>query len=163
MLDRVSLARISVAAALVAHVACNGRLPHPPYAAHPTSALGEVPFPPPPARVEEVPPRPTDDAVWLDGEWNWRGRAWSWLPGRWVRAPAESVYCPWTAVRDAAGRLFYAPGTWRNAKGEPIDDPAALARGRAASGVVFNARGEVERTGRTLDPDRARPRADGGT
>jgi hypothetical protein len=138
-------------------------LPHPPYAGQPTSALAEAPFPPPPARVEEIPPRPVDDAVWIDGEWQWRGRRWSWNPGRWVVAPAGSVYSPWTSVRGADGAFYYAPGAWRNAKGEPIANPPALALARASSGVVFDAEGEVEKTGRTVDADRMRARTDGGT
>ena len=63
--------RTRCALALAALVACSARLPHPPYAEQPTSALESVGYPPPPARVEIVPSRPSPRAVWVDGEWAW--------------------------------------------------------------------------------------------
>src|SRR5689334_3320659 len=60
---------------------CSSSLPHPTYTPQPQSALVEVAFPPPPARPEIVPDKPSDDAVWIDGEWAWRGRRWAWRSG----------------------------------------------------------------------------------
>ena len=58
----------------------------------PTSALARVPYPPPPARVESVPPRPSTKATWIDGEWTWRGKRWLWVRGRWVEPPKGAVF-----------------------------------------------------------------------
>jgi hypothetical protein len=156
------------AIAAIGVVACGTDLPHPPYAPQPTSALTEIAFPPPPARVEAVPARPTKvaahgDVVWLDGEWTWRTRRWSWKPGRWIVPPEGATYSPWTAVRGDDGALFYAPGAWRNARGEAVTEPAAIATAKAASGVIFSAEGEVERTGRTVSGGHGAPKADGGS
>jgi hypothetical protein len=113
-----------IAAGVIAFVACgHARLPRPPYVGHPTSALVEVPYPPPPSRVEFVPPQPQDGAVWIDGEWTWRGRRWAWRSGRWVTVPAGATFSPWTSVRNGDGTLYFAPGTWRNAKGEDMRAP----------------------------------------
>jgi hypothetical protein len=147
-------------------VACGNRVPHPPYAPHPTSDLVEVDFPPPPARVEGVPPRPRDDAVWIDGEWTWRGRRWAWNPGRWVAPPEGSVFSPWTSVIRDDGVVFFAPGTWRSvATNEPIDPPSSLGAANPSPGIVFEPGGDIQRTGPTIDPDRQRRRTtrDGGS
>ncbi len=141
-----------LACATVAVLHCgHARLPRPPYVGHPTSALVEVPYPPPPSRVEFVPEPPQDGAVWLDGEWTWRGRRWAWRSGRWVTVPAGASFAPWTSVRNGDGTLYFAPGTWRNAKGEEVKSPKALARGGATPGAVVDPEGDVEPTGRNLD------------
>jgi hypothetical protein len=94
-----------------------------------------------------VPDKPADDAVWIDGEWTWRRRRWAWRPGRWVIPPPGGAFSPWTTVRREDGTLFFAAGTWRNAKGEPLEAPRPLALGGTVSGVVVDPSGEIERTG----------------
>jgi hypothetical protein len=138
-------------------VACAGRFPRPPYSPQPTSALTELTVAPPPARVEAVPPRPTSTAVWLDGEWTWKRGRWAWLPGRWIEPPEGETFSPWAVVRGLDGRLWMAPGTWRDAKGKPIDGPVALSYGIVDSGQVVNAGGSIEPTGRTLKATSAKP------
>lgn len=125
--------RFRFMAALGVVVACSSRLPHPPYAKHPTSALVAVGFPPPPAKFEFVPEQPSSDAVWIDGEWGWRGKRWRWKWGRWVVAPKGATFSPWTQVRDQDGNLFFASGTWRDAEGHDIAEPPTLARGRISA------------------------------
>jgi hypothetical protein len=120
---------------------CTAKLPHPAYVAQPTTALAEVDLAPPPARVELIPDRPAGDAakgaVWIDGEWSWRGRKWSWKSGRWVVPPMGAAYSPWTSVRGTKGEFFYAPGTWRDGKGVTVTEPPALAvAAGAAAGSV---------------------------
>ena len=110
-------------------VGCTRHVPHPPYVGQPTSALVEVPFPPPPARVEVVPPRPTARSVWIDGEWSWHGRKWAWKAGRWVVPTPGTAFAPWTTVRGLDGTLFFAPGAWRDAHGEVVVEPIPLATG----------------------------------
>ena len=71
-----------------------------------------VPYPPPPARVEIVPPGGADKAVWIDGEWQWRSRRWVWLPGRWEVPYPGAYYAPATTVRRADGALVWFAGAW---------------------------------------------------
>jgi hypothetical protein len=155
----VDVRRPALAIASIFLASCGDRLAHPPYSAHVTDDLVEVGYPPPPARAEQVPPRPHDGAVFVDGEWIWRGRRWSWSPGRWVDPPPGATFSPWTTVRRDDGAVFVAPGAWRAANGEPLEAPKALALAHVAPGVVFEPNGDIQRTGPTIDPDRRR---DGG-
>jgi hypothetical protein len=134
--------------------ACVGRLPHPPYAGQPTSALETVGYPPPPARVEFVPPRPAPGAVWIDGEWAWQGRRWAWRIGRWVEPPPGARYSPWTVVRGDDGSTYYAAGAWRDARGAELAEPVALVAARANLSDVVDPEGELETTGRSIRPAR---------
>jgi hypothetical protein len=142
--------------------ACAGPLPHPVFAPQPTDALIEVARPPPPARVEAIPARPRATAVWLDGEWAWRRGRWAWLIGRWAVPPQGAVFSPWYFVRGLDGSLYYAPGVWRDAKGDPIDPPPALARAQVESNIIVDADGTVEATGPTI-LERTRPSEASGT
>jgi hypothetical protein len=141
--------RIHAALAIFA-LACSHTLAHPPYTPQPQTALVEVGTPPPPGRVEAVPGRPSESAVWIDGEWLWRRGRWAWLPGRWVEALATATYSPWVFVRGPDGRLWYAPGVWRNASGSPAEAPRPLAIASVASTEVVNASGSTESTGPTV-------------
>lgn len=131
---------IGLAAAVLACGAA--RLPAPPYVRQPTEALSQVDYPPPPARVEQVPKAPNDDAVWIDGEWTWQGRRWAWKQGRWLLPPANAQYAPWTSTRDAAGNLYVAEGKWRDKQGKELPDPEPLAGARTRAGGVVNPEGE---------------------
>jgi hypothetical protein len=144
------LSGIAVAAARL--MACSSQIPQPPAAAQPQSALVEVAYPPPPARVEFVPSRPSDDSVWVNGEWLWAGRRWSWRPGMWVVAPPNAAYARRVLVRRSDGRLFCAPGTWRDKQGQEVTAPAEKI-GRPASGAIVNPEGETEPTGADIHPD----------
>jgi len=138
---------------LLATTACGaGALPGPSYVAQPTSALVAVPYPPPPARVESVPPRPRSTAAWIDGEWSWRRRRWLWVSGRWVEPPRGARYAPWTLVRAADGTLYEAPGAWRDARGGEVAPPAPLAQASVSDAAVVDANGEWRAAGRTLRP-----------
>lgn len=128
-----------VAALSLGLPACLGRLPRPPTGPTPADALIEVPYPPPPARVEVVPPRKHDHEVWLDGQWDWDGSAWKWIPGSWATPPAGAYFAPWTTVRRSDGRLFFAPAAWRIEGGRAL--PAGPDRGYCAP----SAEGEVRR------------------
>jgi hypothetical protein len=134
---------------------CSHGLPHPPYVPQPQSALAQVTLPPPPGRVEQVPRRPSDSAVWIDGEWMWRRGRWAWLPGRWVQTPAGLAFSPSEIVRGADGRLWYAPGAWRDGTGASVEAPPPLAMANVGSTEVVNASGSTENTGPTLK--RAKP------
>jgi WXXGXW repeat (2 copies) len=141
-------------ASLAIFAACVGRLPHPPYAKQPTSALETVGYPPPPARVEFVPLSPARGAVWIDGEWAWQGRRWAWRIGRWVEPPPGARYSPWTVVRGEDGTTYYAAGTWRDADGGDLAEPAALVAARPNLSDVVDPEGELETTGHSIHPAR---------
>ncbi|HEX3770941.1 MAG TPA: YXWGXW repeat-containing protein [Polyangiaceae bacterium] len=146
---------LAIAGSLLA--GCGARFPRPPYAAQPTSALVEIREPVPPARVEDVPARPAE-TVWIDGEWTWRRARWAWMPGRWVVPPPGEAFSPWVVVRSDDGRLWLAPGVWRDASGKVVDPPAAVAVATVESGQVVNASGAIEPTGRTLRATKPKPR-----
>ena len=123
-------------------VACGvSRLPAPSYAQNVSSAYDEVPYPPPPARVEFVPKPPQKGAVWLDGEWTWEGTRYAWKRGRWVLPPANARFAPWTATRDATGVYFIAEGTWRDPNGKEVAEPEPLAYGSPNGGKVTTPEG----------------------
>ncbi len=134
-------------------LSCGGSLPHPRYMAQPSTALAPVPLPPPPARVETVPPSPASGAVWVDGEWVYKRGRWGWRLGQWVVPQPETFFSPWTEVRVADGTLLHAPGVWRDAKGQVTVPPSPLAIATAQAGPVVDAEGVTETTGRTVKPE----------
>jgi len=98
-----------------------------------------VPFPPRPALVEIVPPKPRSDAVWVDGGWDWDGDRYRWVAGSWVIAPDGVRFARWVIVRRSDGQLFFAPSVWRNANGDTVAAPAALARAKTTGGGAAGA------------------------
>jgi hypothetical protein len=125
-------------------------LPSPPFVPQPTSALEVVPYPPPPARIEAVPPCPRKNATWIDGEWTWRTQRWLWIRGRWIVAPAGARYSPWTLTHTSDGTLYEARGTWRNDRGEAIEPPKPLGVADVSEGVIIDTAGDSLTPGRTL-------------
>jgi hypothetical protein len=151
---RVVIATFFVVGATGVGFACGGSsIPNPPYTRQPTSALMEIPYPPPPARVEIVPKQPRSGAVWVDGEWVWQTRRWRWRAGRWVMPPREAKFAPWTTVRDNVGTLYFAAGTWRDASGREIESPPSIAVAEPSEGVVVNRQGDPEPSATTLPTD----------
>ena len=117
----------SVATLVLASLACGGSsLPDPESATHPADAFMDMPYPPPTALVEVVPDRPDRHAVWVDGNWAWRGRYYVWQRGGWVHAPEHAAYASWQAYLAADGRLLFAPGTWYDAQHRPLAAPTPL-------------------------------------
>ena len=45
-----------------------------------------MPYPPPPAKVEEICPTAGSACVWADGYWDFTDR-WEWQAGEWVMSP----------------------------------------------------------------------------
>lgn len=141
---------VPLAAAAVIVAACNGDLPRPAYVEQTTDALAPVPYPPPPARVETIPPRPRSGAVWIDGEWVWQGRLFAWRRGRWVMPPAGARFAPWTTVRGEDGTIYLADGVWRDARNQVVPDPPALAVAKSTAGAVVDLEGNEEVIGHTV-------------
>ncbi len=153
---RVALAMMTGGFAVA--MACGGSVRTPAYVRQPTSALVEVPYPPPPARAEEVPKPPSGNAVWVDGEWVWQTRRWAWKPGRWVTMPSGASFSPWTTVRGPTGTLFFASGVWRDGKGEEVDEPAVLELGRSGGAAIVSADGDPVPGGPNAPVDGGRTR-----
>jgi hypothetical protein len=152
MIHRLSVA-LRIAIMGLALAACGGGVPHPPYTSQPANALVEVDYPPPPARVEFVTPRPSSPAVWLNGEWSWTGRRWGWKPGGWVVVPNGAAYARLTLVRRNDGKLFAATGTWRSAKGEELAAPEFLSSSSTKSSGVVDPEGDPAPTAGDLQSD----------
>jgi WXXGXW repeat (2 copies) len=76
-----------------------------------------VPYPPPPPHVEVVKDRSKEQVtwVWIDGEWQWKGRRWVWQAGRWQEPLPGGYYAPPITVRLGDGTLAYYAGTWKAA------------------------------------------------
>jgi hypothetical protein len=100
-------------------VACGPHLPSPKTSAHRDDEFAEVPYPPPAIKADEVPKRPSEDAVWLDGEWRWQGRRWTWTHGGWITPPEGATFARWDTRRKGA-TLLYAPGTFHLADGSAV-------------------------------------------
>jgi len=148
---RVAWAELITVAALAA---CGySKIPRPAYVGQPSSSLVEVRYPPPPARVEIVPDPPREGAVWIDGEWTWRGQRWAWKRGRWVMPPPDAAFAPWTSVRNGDGTLYWAEGQWRDRNGKEVPAPTVLALAHASPGEIVNAEGEQVPTGRNILPE----------
>jgi hypothetical protein len=67
---------------------------------------------PPRVRVEHRIVRPSPDAVWIRGFWEWDGGDWVWIPGRWV--VPEVRHARWIGPRYVReyGGWRYVPGHW---------------------------------------------------
>ena len=69
---------------------------------------------PPRPRFERRMVRPSRDAVWVSGSWDWQGDTWVWIPGRWVVPEVRRArWIPARYVREYGG-WRYVPGHWSN-------------------------------------------------
>lgn len=119
--------------------ACGGSLRRPKAAPIRVTEYVAVPFPPRPAIVEIVPPKPKndrtkppaeqfdeDDLVWADGTWEWANDRYQWEAGAWVVLPRGAARTRWALVRRKEdGQLYFAPSRWRDGVGPEAKDIAA--------------------------------------
>jgi hypothetical protein len=106
---------------------CGSSLPTPEAAEQPLAAFSQVPYPPPAALAETVPPRPTrDGVVWLDGEWVYHGDGFTWRRGGWVVPPPAGRFAAWRAWYRRDGRLMMASGTWYGPHQQRLRRPEPL-------------------------------------
>jgi hypothetical protein len=133
-----------------------GRLPQPAFTQASAADYVPVPFGPRTPPPEVIPPSPSEDAVWVDGVWEWGGSRYSWRYGSWVVPPPNARYARWVIVRrEADGQLFFAPASWRDASGGPLADrsfetalgPAARARARVGGPPPVDRSGRRPRGG----------------
>lgn len=66
---------------------------------------------PPALRHERIPRRPSRDAVWLAGSWDWQGNGWVWIPGRWERTEHRGTWVKARYVREGDS-WRYEPAHW---------------------------------------------------
>jgi hypothetical protein len=95
---------------------CSLTVPEPPTGPQPAYDYVEVPYPPPAAAAEVIPPAPRAGTVWVDGQWNWRGRYYVWQRGGWVVPPDGAYFAPWQKYYTADGTLYFAEGAWRRTR-----------------------------------------------
>jgi hypothetical protein len=131
-MPRARLTRVVIDRALALGVAltlasCGRALPTPRTGAQPESVFIDVPYPPPPARVEVLPKQPRAGTVWIDGQWYWQGQRWEWSPGGWVAPPEGAHFAEWALVRASDGRLRFAPASWRDERGREVPAPPFVA------------------------------------
>jgi hypothetical protein len=122
------------AVSLVVALGCGSSLPRLPAATQPDDAFVDVPYPPPAAHVEQLPPKPSARAVWVDGQWVWNG-GWVWTPGAWVAVPGNARFAPWALRRTTDGQLQFAAAAWRDPTGREL---------RGGPRVLATARGEED-------------------
>jgi hypothetical protein len=118
-----ALCTACAAVCLCLSIGCGPTLTKPPMIAAPVADFVEVPYPPPAARTEIVPARPSGSNAWVDGQWSWDGKKWRWVSGGWVAAPAGATFQPWMVTRRRDGQVVYAPAKWRDAEGREVDAP----------------------------------------
>lgn len=70
------------------------------------------------ATVETRPPKPSGDAVWVPGHYDWRD-GWVWVGGQWETPRPGYVWTPPVARRTPEGRIQYHPGHFRPRDRQP--------------------------------------------
>jgi hypothetical protein len=117
-------ARVSLSLAALSIAACGGaHLVTVPSGAQPTQAQPvSVDFPPPPAKIEEIPlsHRSQNRCVWRDGFWDWTGRRWEWQAGRAVLSPLGCHFARAKLEWTADSLSFYRPAWYP----DPAQNPA---------------------------------------
>ena len=120
-----SLIRVGfVVGAACASCASSVATPEP--ARQPRSEYLPVPYPPPAAFAEVVPPKPRPGALWVDGHWAFRGGAFVWQRGGWVIAPEGARFAHWRIRYAKDGTLLFAEEVWYDARLKPMPSPKPL-------------------------------------
>ena len=70
-----------------------------------------VDWAPPPMLVENVPPMPYQDAVWIGGYWVWQGD-WVWAHGRWLAPPRPRYHWVNPYYEHRHGAVVFVNGFW---------------------------------------------------
>ncbi|MGC4064634.1 MAG: hypothetical protein QM784_08320 [Polyangiaceae bacterium] len=105
---------------------CGGALPSPPTAHHRPDSYADVPYAPPAALAEMVPNQPATNAVWVNGDWAFRGRTYAWRRGGWYLSAPHTRYAPSQVVYLPEGRILFAPGTWYADDGSALQRPKPI-------------------------------------
>ena len=91
-----------------------------------------VPYPPPPASVETMPPAPIDrGCLYLDGQWAFGARDWQWVAGGWVIPQPGCGFARsrlfWQTAGANSEELRFRPGRWVKLDQPSVDCSAATA------------------------------------
>jgi hypothetical protein len=117
-------ARAAFAIAAAALGACGGtHLVTVPSGPQPAKAQPvNVDFPPPAAKIEEIPlaHHSGNRCVWRDGFWDWTGRRWEWQAGRAVLAPAGCRFAEEKLVWSSDSLSFYRPAWYPDLAQDPV-------------------------------------------
>jgi hypothetical protein len=132
MTNRRAVLRTSAlgATASVLVVACSASTPLVPRGSHPphVQEFVVVPYPPPPAEVEEIPAGHRNErCAWVDGHYRFAGRGFSWQAGRWVLPTPGCYYAPPVVAWAKGGesRLYFTPPRWYKAGAARMTEQAA--------------------------------------
>ncbi len=68
--------------------------------------------PPPVAVVEHPGNAPYKDAVWIDGQWSWKGGHYVWVSGHWQHAPNGFHHWRRGQWAQRGGAWIFNPGKW---------------------------------------------------
>ena len=67
---------------------------------------------PPEPRIEVYGTPPHAEAVWISGNWRYKGEEWVWIPGHWSRPPRpHAVWIP-AYWEPRGGGWIWIPGHW---------------------------------------------------
>jgi hypothetical protein len=102
--------------------ACGGTLLTVPSSPQPLTAPAiSVDYPPPPAKIEEIPVghHASKGCVWRDGYWDWTGRRWEWQAGHAVIPPAGCYFARPKLEWTAQTLSFFRPA-WYAAAGSNV-------------------------------------------
>lgn len=114
-------------------------LPTPESATHPADAFIDVPYPPPAALAEVVPRAPDGvGAVWVDGDWNYRGKSYLWRRGGWFSVRSGMRYAPSVIRYETDGRVLFAASAWYDEKGQVAAQPNRVVPARTPPNEVTN-------------------------
>ena len=120
----------SYSVALLALFACSPTTRLVPMGAHPVHVQEfiAVPYPPPPAEVEELTYRNVrDECAWVDGYYGWQGH-WVWHHGGWVVPQLGCYYAPAVVAWSKAGepRLYFTPPRWYRDEAATLSENEAV-------------------------------------
>lgn len=116
--------------------ACGSSLPQAPTTRHRRADFREVPYPPPAALVETVPPRPDERAVWVDGFWEFASGNYVWRRGGWVSPPPRGLHAPWVSRFTRDGRIMFAESAWFDSEGRRLPDPEVKVPARTPANEI---------------------------
>lgn len=73
-----------------------------------------VPREPPPQKMEGIPPKPFNDAIWISGYWAWiqEKNDFSWICGVWRRPPPQARFWILGSWNKTDSGWVYARGFW---------------------------------------------------
>lgn len=109
----------ALALLVVACAGCRPELPLAPRTEGRCLAPIEVPYPPPAAHIQLIPPRPDEAAVWLDGSWSWTGTAYLWTDGKWTEPTPGWRFAPAKTIRVPEGHLVHCAARWHDPAAPP--------------------------------------------